>query len=148
MLGTSILGMGACSNKEKLDKSTDTVHSTTQLEKKQNVKTKYAQGLMLSLEEIQVSENGKNKDKNILSIKIKAKNLNTNEMGIGSIDFVLKNGKDTIKPYVDGVNFGEEIKKDQTLEGTMTFEISKNFKKATLVYCPYEKELATWDITF
>ncbi|MGH2183056.1 DUF4352 domain-containing protein, partial [Enterococcus faecalis] len=83
-----------------------------------------------------------------LSIKIKAKNLNSDEMGFGSNDFVLKNGKETIKPYADGVNFGEGIKKNQKFEGTMTFEVSKGLKKATLVYCPYEKELATWNIEF
>ncbi|QGM92325.1 DUF4352 domain-containing protein [Enterococcus faecalis] len=144
-----MLGMGACGNKENTTKSTTTMSSTTQLESgKKESTVKYAQGLELSLGEIQTSENGKSKDKNILSIKIKAKNLNSDEMGFGSNDFVLKNGKETIKPYADGVNFGEGIKKDQKFEGTMTFEISKNSKKAILVYRPYEKELATWDIVF
>ncbi|WP_236691870.1 DUF4352 domain-containing protein [Enterococcus faecalis] len=139
--------MVACGNKETPTKS-KTMDSTTQLESKSESSTKYAQGLELSLGEIQVSENGESKDKNILSIKIKAKNLNSDEMGFGSNDFVLKNGKDTIKPYADGVNFGEGIKKDQKFEGTMTFEVSKSLKKATLVYRPYEKELATWEIKF
>lgn len=148
MLGVSLLGIGACGNKENTTKSTITMSSTTQVERKQETLSKYTQGLEISLGESHISENGMAKNKNILLIKVKAKNLNADEKGFGSNDFVLKNGKETIKPYVNGVNFGEEIKKDQTVEGTMTFEIPKNLKKATLSYQPYENELATWNIEF
>lgn len=74
------------------------------------------------------------------------KNMTENKINLGSNDFVLKNKNRTIKPYVGGANFDEEIKKDQIIEGTMTFEISKNKKKVTLIYRPHEKDLVTWNI--
>lgn len=151
ILAISLLSMGACGNKENSTKEMSTISSTTQAqaERKKGVLSKYARGLEISLGEIHISEDGMAKDKNILLIKVKAKNLNTDEMGIGSTDFVLKNGKEIISPYEDGINFMEAgIKKDQTVEGTMTFKIPKNLKKATLSYRPFRKEAATWNIEF
>ncbi|WP_242384946.1 DUF4352 domain-containing protein [Enterococcus faecalis] len=125
MLGVSLLGAESCGDKKNM--------------------TEYNQNLELFLEEIHINENGKSKNKNILFMKIKAKNLTENKINLGSNDFVLKNKNRTIKPYIGGANFDEEIKKDQIIEGTMTFEISKNLKKVTLIYRPHEKDLVTWN---
>ena len=144
----SLLGLGACgtkTNETTSDSSSVAVSSPVTKKLKQ---PQYAQGLEISLLDISSAAKGDSSKFTILSIKMKAKNLNKEEMGFGSNDFVLKYEKKTLPPFADGVNFGEGIKMDKSLQGTMTFEVPKDVNKATLVYRPYDKELATWDITF
>ena len=146
----SLFGLGACSATNSSNEASSTsssVASSSSVPKKLK-QPQYAQGLEISLIDLATATKGDSSKFTILSIKMKAKNLNKEEMGFGSNDFVLKYEKKTLPPFADGVNFGEGIKMDKSLQGTMTFEVPKDVNKATLVYRPYDKELATWDITF
>lgn len=148
MLGVSLLGLAACNNEKAKTTSVDSTVKTTSTVSSEAKEKVYAHGLELTILEQSIAKQGSNSKKQILSIKVKAKNQSNEDCGFGSSDFYLKNGDEKITPYVDGVNFGEAIKAGKEFQGTMTFEIPENLKKATLVYSPYEKEVATWELTF
>lgn len=107
--------------------------------------TYYARGLSLSVKDVSTATRGKKK---IVSIKINAKNESNEEKGFGSNDFCLKNGKETILPYADGVNFGEAIKKGESYEGIMSFEVPEKLTNSKLVYQPYGNSEAEWNVKF
>lgn len=118
---------------------------TVKADKDGTKETYYARGLTLHIKEVSTAIKG---DKKIVSIKINAKNESNEEKGFGSNDFCLKNGKETILPYADGVNFGEAIKKGESYEGIMSFEVSKKLTSSKLIYQPYGNSEAEWNIKF
>lgn len=122
-------------------KTTETVKSNKDTTKE----TYYARGLYLSFKEVSTATKG---EKKIVSIKINARNESNEEKGFGSNDFCLKNDKEIILPYADGVNFGETIKTGESYEGIMSFEVPKKLTNTKLVYQPYGKSEVEWNVKF
>ncbi|WP_275400928.1 DUF4352 domain-containing protein, partial [Enterococcus faecium] len=115
-------------------------------EKKSKYEDRYVNGLDISI--LEVSKSKKDDNKSILSIKVKGSNKSNGAIGFGSIDFHLKDNDTQIDPFVDGVNFGEEIPKGSEIEGIMTFEIPNELHETKLVYQIGDKEEASWTISF
>ncbi|MBO0432030.1 DUF4352 domain-containing protein [Enterococcus sp. DIV0660C] len=149
LLGLSTLIAGCNSQNQQSESNTTKTSTSIQQSTEQSSSTssnvKYLRGLEITLGDISTADN--TKDTKIVSIKVKVRNRSNEEQGVGSNDFKLNIGKQSIEPYADGVNFGQAVLPEKSLEGVVSFEVKKDVDKGTLLY---QKNEATqeWNIKF
>ncbi|WP_439443604.1 DUF4352 domain-containing protein [Listeria aquatica] len=115
-----------------------------------NIESKKTKSWEITPTEIEVKESSK-KGKKELVISYKAKNISKKEQGIVAADFFLSDN-DEHYFYAKGSlkNINEVVKPGKEVEGKGYYIISKDLKKADLIYSPVNtKERATWkNLTF
>lgn len=137
------LGLFACG-------APDTATTTEQQPKNEISKTVETPALDIQVTSVKSGYPESNdKDKQMLIIKMKIKNISKDEDGAGAADFVVKadDGKTYDVYGLEAKNFGTAIKAGQTIEGQGYYEIPKDTKKVTLYYEPAGKKQAEWQLT-
>ncbi|HFR3101126.1 TPA: hypothetical protein ACHU8X_002550 [Enterococcus faecalis] len=107
-----------------------------------------ADGLKISVSNPKIYKmNTGDAKKNVYTFEISGENVSSSDKGLGSINFVLKmqDGKEVnIDPDLD--SFGDEVKKNKSISGPVSFAIEEKNKPQKIIYKVSDKNLAEWDI--
>lgn len=140
---------GCSTNDVKQPTKSEPVQQEQRKEKKQEAysknlnQTKEWNGIDITLQQLNVSYE---KDQQNLEFIVSVKNNSEKSFGIGAGEFTLKNEHNEKYKISEGDNFGGEIKKGESISGTMYFKVPLDTKKVTVMYSPDEKKTLLWDI--
>ncbi len=144
LAGCSIAG------KKAADKSKDTTTGeVSEVSLKDELNTPFtANGVEMKITNVTASEaaNEEGKDKQLVVFQIEAKNIGTQENGIGAIDFQLKTKEKVYEVTEEMEAFGGVLKPDETSKGKLYYLIEPGEKATELQYKPSDKVLKTWKL--
>lgn len=146
--------LAGCSfaGKKATDKSKDTTTGeVSEVTLKDELNTPFtADGIEMKITNVAASEaaSKEGKDKQLVVFKIEAKNIGTQDNGIGAIDFQLKTDKkDKVYEVTEEMEaFGEALKPDETSKDKLYYLIEPGEKATELQYKPSDKVLKTWKL--
>lgn len=145
--------LAGCSVAEKkaTDKSKDTTEEVSKISLEDGLDTPFtADGIEMKITDVSTSEavNKDGKTKQLVMFQIESENIDSQDKGIGAIDFQLKTDKkEKVYDVTEEMEaFGGVLKPEEKSKGKLYYLIEPGEKATELQYKPSDKVLKTWKL--